>query len=259
MNPHQLLPLLVVPAILTASSLAGLAQNSGLPTQPLLQVQAATTEEADRQARAEELIQAFADESYERVRQLLDPHLQALWSAEKLESLWQELIQQSGPVAQIVSSGITTGPISTAAPVCVEFATVDRDCSDPKNIFVVTFNPDGDIVGVNFPKFQTRVEIAGQFALELSRGDFAAARGEFSSEFKAERFPEQLAAEWRALEQRWGAFQSIGSVRENDSEGISLSEVTVVEVEIRFANRTVPMLVLFDGDRRIVQYLFPDL
>jgi len=258
MNPRRLLPLLVVPAALASSSLVGLAQSSGVPTQPLLQAQADTSEAADRQARAEELIQAFADENYEQVRQLIDPRLQALWSTDKLASIWQELIQQSGPVTQIVASGIATGPISTAAPVCVEFANLGRNCSDPQNIFVVTFNPDGEIVGVNFPKFQTPAEIAERFAIELSRGDFAAARGEFSSEFKAERFPEQLEAEWAALEQRWGAFQAIGSVRENESEGLSLSEATIVEVEMRFASRTVPMLVLFDGNRRIVQYLFPD-
>ncbi len=60
------------------------------------------------------------------------------------------------------------------------------------------------------------------------------------------------------LEQRWGAFQAIGSVRENESEGLSLSEAIIVEVEMRFASQTVPMLVLFDSNRRIVQYLFPD-
>ncbi|NJL02463.1 MAG: DUF3887 domain-containing protein [Spirulinaceae cyanobacterium SM2_1_0] len=253
---RQLLPLLIVPFVLLSRERAAQAQTQNPLLPPLLLAQ--TNTDASRQVQAEALIQAFAAEDYEQVRQLIDPRLQALWSADKLAEIWQELIQQSGPVERVVASGITAGPISTAAPVCVEFANSGANCSDPQNIFVVTFSPDGNIVGVNFPKFQTISEIAEQFARQLGDGDFAAARGDFSSEFKAERFPDQLESEWSGLEQRWGEFQGLGRVRENESEGLALNDASIVEVEMAFARETVTMLVLFDDSRRIVQYLFPD-
>ncbi len=243
---------------LAGSSSIGQAQPPAtLPTSDLY-AQAEAADDASRQAQAEALIQAFADEDYARVRQLIAPRLQALWTAEKLAEIWDDLIQQSGPVERTIGSGIATGPISTAAPVCVEFAGRGANCSNPQNIFVVTFNPDGEIVGVNFPKFLTLTEIAEQFAGSLGAGDFAAARGEFSSDLKAERFPEQLAVEWQDLEARLGEFQAVGRVRENESEGLALTTTSMVEVEMNFARGSTTMFVLFDDNRRIVQYLFPD-
>ena len=201
------------------------------------------------QERAAQIVNLLTGEEYAKVRETISPDLAKKLSAEQMEQIWETLIAATGPVKQQLKSRVLNTINADLVIITTEFEKATGD-------FIVTFNQDGEIVGVDFPKIDTIDRIAEIFINALATNDFPRARGYLHPFLKTEFFPQKVQQQWQELLQQTGRVKRIVEIQVRT--GSTVDEVDLVSVTIEFEKVTEDMLVIFDDSRRIVGVNFPE-
>jgi hypothetical protein len=209
----------------------------------------AQTDLAALEVRARQLVGWLGTKDFAKVRSGLAPQLQTLWSAEKIQQVWDsQVIEQTGPVRKILKSKVIDAVNAELVLVTVQFEKYTGDV-------IVTFNPSGQVIAADFPEFRNIQTIGENFIEKLARKDYAAARGDLSPLLKAEVFPARIQSGWENFLRRTGPFQRI--VGTQVRKGSDTDGVDVVLVTVQFEKVTDTLILVFDDNKRIVNVDFP--
>ncbi|NJQ98978.1 MAG: DUF3887 domain-containing protein [Hydrococcus sp. CSU_1_8] len=204
----------------------------------------------DRQQKAEEFIQLLGSQDYAKAREILAPPLQAEWSSEKIQNLWEnDLLATAGAFQSIVKTKAIDAINAQLIIVTTKFANSEED-------LIVTLNPQQQIVGLDFPETRNIEEIAQEFVNALVAEDYPQARGYLHPLLKAEAFPEKVQQKWENLLKITGPYkQQVGYEVRKGSDG---DGVDVVLVTLEFEKVSEDLFLVFDDQKQIVSVDFPD-
>jgi hypothetical protein len=238
------LPLLVFTLITTMSELPANAQVKLNPPPPVKLVQSSDqVDEEGLKKKSAQMIQLLTQEQYEEARRLLNRDLAIELTADQIADIWENLIEVTGPVQKIV--GYRVIPSINANIVVLE-----TEFQDGTEEFVITFNKQGDIVGVDFPNVATIEEISQIVLNSVAVNDFARARGFLHPSLKTEILPTRLQTSWQAIQRENGLYERIENI--DVRPGSSVDQVDLVVVEAKFQKGIRKFFFIFDDNRRIV-------
>ena len=246
---RRYLPLLLLTFVSAAANLPLKAQS--LETVPSIQIGQASDEAKNQvlEQKAAQIIDLLSQQEYAQARELVHPDLASQLPTEQIATIWQGLLEVTGSVQKQVNAKVINTPNADLVIVETEFANTTGD-------FIVTFNQDQQIVGVDFPKVETIDQIAEIVVNSVAANDFPKARGYLHPFLKTDIFPQQVEQKWQNLLQQTGPFTKIVDVEVRP--GSTVDQVDVVLVTIEFEKVTDDMLVIFDDARRIVNIDFPE-
>ncbi|MEL4895076.1 DUF3887 domain-containing protein [Crocosphaera sp. Alani8] len=221
------------------------AQVKLSPPPPVKLVQSADqVDEEGLKKKAEQVIQLLNEEDYGKVRTLLNRELAIQLTADQIGEIWNNLIELTGPVKNIV--GYKVIPTINADLVVVE-TEFDDETTDQ---FVVTFNKEGEIVGIDFPNVASIEEIAEIVLNSVSVNDFSRARGYLHPSLKTEILPTRLQTAWESIQRENGLYERIEEITVRPGSGVDAVDLVVVEAKFQKGIRQ--FLFIFDDNRRIV-------
>ncbi len=239
------LSLLAFTLVTAVSPLAANAQVKLSPPPPVKLVQSSDmADEEGLKKKAAQVIQLLTEENYTQVRTLLNRDLAVQLTTDQISEIWANLIELTGPVKKIV--GYKVIPTINADLVVVETEFNDGSTDD----FVVTFNKEGEIVGVDFPNVESIEEIAEIMVNSVAINDFARARGYLHPSLKTEILPNRLQTAWQNIQRESGLYERIEEITVRPGSGVD--EVDLVVVEAKFQKGIRQFLFIFDDNRRIV-------
>ncbi|MGK7953746.1 MAG: DUF3887 domain-containing protein [Crocosphaera sp.] len=239
------LSLLVLTLITGVSPLVANAQVKLSPPPPVKLVQSADKIDGEGlKKKAAEVIQLLSEEEYGRVRTLLNRDLAVQLTTDQISEIWANLIELTGPVTKVV--GYKVVPSINADLVVVEAEFEDGSTDD----FVVTFNKEGEIIGVDFPNVESIEEIAEIMVNSVAINDFARARGYLHPSLKTEILPNRLQTSWQNIQRESGLYERIEEITVRPGSGVN--EVDLVVVDAKFQKGIRQFLFIFDDNRRIV-------
>lgn len=198
--------------------------------------------------KADQFIEWLATQQFTKVRENLHPDLKPEWPQQKLEDLWLDLLEETGAYKQ-------HGELRVIPTVAGNLVNVPVEFENTTSAFLVVFNLDQQIVGVDFPKVESIESIAEKVVDALAKNDFASARGYLHPALKQEIFPAQTQEKWKALLARTGPFQR--RVGTELRPGSAVDQIDLVTVTIEFEKVTEPLFIIFDDEKRIVSVDFP--
>lgn len=239
------LPLLVFTLVASMSELPTHAQVKLTPPPPVKLVQ--STDRVDEEGlkkKAAQVLQLLTQEEYNRVRSSLNRDLAIQLTTDQISEIWANLIELTGPVKKII--GYKVIPTVNADLVIVETEFNDGTTDD----FVVTFNKQGEIVGVDFPNVASIEEIAEIVFNSVAINDFARARGYLHPSLKTEILPGQLQTNWQNIQRENGLYERIEEISVRPGSGVD--QVDLVVVEVKFQKGMRKFFFIFDDNRRIV-------
>ena len=203
-----------------------------------------SSEDSQLKQKTEELVELLQDKDFDAVRETLHPDLRSEWSTEKLEQNWNELLSETGSLKQLADLNIVESIQSDLVLSTLDFENGSKD-------LFVSYNKDGEIIGISFPKTESLEDIAEQFIDYLVTEDYAKARGYLHPFLKEEIFPEQIKEQWQSLLATTGSFQKIDNIVIKESSATDDTHLAWMTVE--FAEVTEEMLLTFDGDKNITE------
>lgn len=228
--------------VLTVPTVA-LPTQAQIPSNTTVQVPLTEAEGKIMQQRAKTLIDFLSRGEYGQARTLLAPTLADQLSTEQIKEIWENLINKIGKVQQQVSSRV----IDT---VNSDLVVIDTKFEQGQGDFIVTFNEDEQIVGIDFPKLETVAEISEIVIKSLAERNFPRARGYLHPLLKTEIFPQQMQQRWDSLQQANGQFKRVKDTEVREGSSVDESEVVIMTLE--FEKATKEVLVIFDDQQRIV-------
>ncbi|MGB5593452.1 MAG: DUF3887 domain-containing protein [Crocosphaera sp.] len=238
------LPLLIFTLVTSVSELPANAQVKLNPPPPVKLVQsAAQVDEEGLKKKSAQMIQLLTQEQYDQARRLLTRDLAIELTADQIGDIWENLIEVTGPVKKIV--GYRVIPSINANIVVVE-----TEFQDETEEFVITFNKQGDIVGVDFPNVATIEEIAQIVMNSVAVNDFPRARGYLHPSLKTEILPTRIQSSWQAIQRENGLYERIEEITVRP--GSAIDGVDLVVVEAKFQKGTKDFFFIFDDNRRII-------
>ena len=234
--------------ILSAAT-GGITSANAEPLQSVSpQQQAKVTDNPQNDALGKKAIQVMellVDEKYDAVREAVDIGLAEKLSAEQIEQVWSNLIVSTGPVKTLS----VTKVINT---VNADLVAVTADFGDQKDDFIVTFNKQGEIIGIDFPKIDSIDRIAEIFVNALANNDYPRARGYLHPFLKVEILPQQVKARWQELIEETGRVKRVGIPQLTPGSSIVL-------VPIEFEKVKKSIFLIFDDDGRITGVDIPEV
>lgn len=238
------LPLLVVTLMTGVSQLPTNAQVKLTPPPPVKLVQSADqVDEEGLKEKAEQMIQLLIQEDYNQARTLLNRDLAVQLTSDQIGEIWNNLIEVTGPVKEITSYRVIPS-------INANIVVIEANFEDKTDDFVVTFNKQGEIVGVDFPNVASIDEIAEIMVNSVAVNDFARARGYLHPSLKSEILPNRLQTSWQNIQRENGLFERIETIEVRP--GSSVDSVDLVVVEAKFQKGIRKFFFIFDDNRRIV-------
>lgn len=184
---------------------------------------------------ATQFIESLAAQDFAKVRDSLHPDLKPEWPQPKIEGIWLELLQATGTYKE-------HGEPRVIPTIAGNLVNVPVTFENTTSVFLVVFNQDDQIVGVDFPKMESIETIAEKVVDALAQNDFASARGYLHPTLKQDIFPAQAQAKWQALLQRTGPFQ-----KRLDTQlrpGSAVDNIALVTITLEFEKVTEPLFVI---------------
>jgi hypothetical protein len=214
------------------------------PPSPLQMTQSSDTAKNQAlQQKAAQVINLLNQKKYDEVRKLASPALASELTTEEMSEIWEGLIAVTGPVKKQLDSRV----IPT---VNADLVVIDTQFEKKTDEFIITFNKEGQVIGVNFPTVASIEEIAEIVVNSVSANNFTQARGYLHPFLKTEIFPQQLQTSWQRIQKENGPFKRIISTQVRPGSSVDKSNVVVVEAEFEKANRK--FFIIFDETSRIV-------
>ena len=237
------LPLLILGLVTLVSELPAKAQVKLTPPPPVKVVQSTNdvNEEALKQKSAQ-VIELLTDEKYEDLRRLLTRDLAIELTADQISEIWSNLIEFTGPIKKIVSYRV----IPT---INADIVVVEAEFAEKTDEFVITFDKQGEIVGVDFPPIASVEEIAEIVINSVAVNDFTRARGYLHPALKTEILPSRLQSAWQKIQQESGLFERIDDIDVRPGSSANKSNLVVVEAKFQEGIRT--FFFIFDNNSRI--------
>lgn len=193
---------------------------------------------------AEKFVALLGQSNYRQALQSLSPDLQAYWTPESLQTIWQrDLIQEAGSYQRILRSSVIDVINADIVRVSVQFQRRTED-------ILLTFNKQQALVAVSWSSGQSIDAVVTDFLQALVQKDYGKARGYLSPLLKTEILPTQVQGNWEKLLQANGAFQKLTKI--DIKPGGQLGAPDVVIATIQFAKRSQDFFLFFDNTRRIV-------
>jgi hypothetical protein len=181
--------------------------------------------------------------AYAQVRELLHPSLASQFTPDDIQAIWSNLLNKTGKYQQL-------GDSRTIDVVNAELVLLDVVFEQGSEDFIIIFDKDGQIVGVDFPRVGSIAEISEIVIQSLADRNFPRARIYLHPLLKTELFPQEVQQRWDTLQAANGQFKKI--VETDVRAGSSVDDIDVVTMTLEFAQATKQVLVIFDGQRRIV-------
>lgn len=196
---------------------------------------------------ARQLVDLLSRGEYAQARSLLHPDLASQLTTEEIKEIWDNLLSKTGKVQKQGTFRVIDAVNSDLVVIPTQF---ERGSGD----FIITFNEDEQIVGVDFPRAESIAEISQKVIDSLAARKFVLARGYLHPLLKTEIFPEKLQQGWDRLQEQYGPFKRVVST--NIRSGSSVDDAEVVVLTLEFAKSTQDILMIFDGDRHITGFNF---
>ena len=242
---HKNFCLVVIAFLLNMGSLPAQAK---LPISSTLAQSSAQKQLNPLQERSENLVNLLAEEKFDQVLDQLSPELKLLWTADKLKEVWEKLLLTTGPYQKDLKSVYAQTLNADLVSVTAKFEKTTGD-------FLVTFNKNQEVIGIDFPKVETIQVISEEFIEALVTEDFAKARGYLHPFLKIEIFPQQVQEKWERVLAKTGAVKK--QLPPEVKTGLSSADADLVLVPIEFENETGYMVLIFDQYKRIIGVDFP--
>ena len=193
--------------------------------------------------KAEKVVQLIQNKDFGSIRESLHPDLQPEWPTEQLEQGWDEMLSETGALKQLTDLKIAESIDSDLVLLTLDFESGTKD-------LLISFNKNGEIIGINLPSRESIEEIAEQFINDLVTEDYAKARVHLHPYLKEEIFPEQIEEQWQSVIAATGPFQKRANTLVR--EGFNLDNTNLVLMTLEFADVTEEILITFDKYRNIV-------
>lgn len=178
---------------------------------------------------------------YDKFRAALSPELQSLWSAEKLQQVWEnDVIVDTGAYKRVVESRVVDAVNADLVFITTEFENTTEE-------IILTFNEDGQMIAANFPETKSIEQIAETFIKALADKDFAVARSYLHPLLKAEIFPQRIQQSWESLIKENGDFERIVGTEVRNS-----GDQDVLFVTVLFEKHISLIVFVFDANKQIV-------
>ncbi len=217
-----------------------------VPTAPTILVQGTDTAANEAlKLKAAQLMELLTEEEYAAARESISEELAEKLSAQQIEQIWENLIIATGSVKKFDSSKV----INT---VNADLVFITAEFEDSTDDFIVTFNQEGEVTGIDFPKIDPIDRIAEIFVNALANNDYPRARGFLHPFLKVEIFPQRVRSRWQELLQQTGRVKKVGKPQINPGSKIVL-------VPIEFEKTEQSLFITFDDDRRITNVDIPQL
>jgi hypothetical protein len=121
------------------------------------------------QKRAVEIIDLLVAEKYGQVKENISAEVRQKLSAQFIEQLWDNLLLGTGPVKKYLD-------INVINTINADLVIIDTEFENTTGEFIVTFNENGEIVGIDLPKIDSIDRIAQIFVTSLANNDYPRAR-----------------------------------------------------------------------------------
>jgi hypothetical protein len=253
MNLSRLSPIDYFPALLMGVTLFAPAVAAQSPNHLNVKPIAQSPDEAGSAAiarKAAAVIELLAGGKYQQVRESVSPQLAEKWSSEQIEQIWDNLMQATGSLKKQLA-------VEVVNTINADLVIVGAQFEKTTAKFIVTFDKNQNIVGIDFPKIDTIDRIAENFVNYLAANDYPRARGYLHPFLKTEIFPQQIQGKWEALIKDHGRVERI--VETEIRSGSTIDGVDVVVVTIKFENVVDEIFIIFDEERRIVAVDVPTI
>jgi len=202
-----------------------------------------TDNSATLEKKGEEILNLFFAQKFTDVINMTSPQLRSELSVELIEELWDSVKEVEGQFKKITDRKVIFTPGSDLAIFTIEFEKVTED-------WIIIFNDQEEIIGVDFPSQQDIDKIAQNFVNNLAKGDFSRARIRLHPFLKERIFAEQLQTRWDTFRQGKGDFQGIDNV--SVRRGSKGDDTDVVFMDIKFTNDTERVLIIFNDAKSII-------
>lgn len=194
------------------------------------------------QKKAETLIDLFFAQKFDDIIKSADPKLQPELSIDRFRQIWIDAQAENGNFQKLVKSQVVNTPGSDLVIVTLEFEKVTEN-------WIVIFNDQQKIIGVDLPTSKNIETIAQEFVYSLAGGDFTNVRSYLHPFLKQEIFPEQIKQRWQNFIQQKGSFKSIISTKIR--QGSAGDNTSIVLLDLEFGKSNETMLIIFDDKKRI--------
>ncbi|HAC64824.1 MAG TPA: DUF3887 domain-containing protein [Cyanothece sp. UBA12306] len=205
-----------------------------------------SSKEVDKESleqKANQIITLLNEEKYDEVRKLISRDLAVELTADKIGEIWEDLIEITGPIKKQIA-------VRVIPSINADFVVVETQFESETDEFIVTFNKNGEIIGIDFPTVESIEEISQNMVNAVAANDFARARGYLSPALKTEILPSRLQTAWQNIQREHGLFERILDTEVRS--GSSVDKVDVVIVEAKFQKATKQFFFIFDENSRIV-------
>lgn len=195
------------------------------------------------ETKGKELLNLFFEEKFPSVHRLLSPQLQKEISIELITRFWNNTSKQNGTFKAIKQSKVIITPGSDLAVFTVEFDKVTED-------WMVIFNDQHDIIGIDIPTADNIDDIAINFIDNLNTGNFADARFHLHPFLKEQILGQQLEDKWNSFKNPRGKFKGIKSTTiRRGSQG---DDTDIVLMDLEFAQGEEQILIIFNDSKSII-------
>ena len=194
-------------------------------------------------AKAENIIDSFFAQKFQEVIDAVHPDLRPDLSEQRVQRVWVTTNAENGSFQRRTKSKVIKTPGSNLVVITIEFDKVTEN-------WIVIFNQNQEIIGVDFPTSQNIETIARELIYSLASGDFSQAREYLHPFLKEEIFPQQIRSAWQELVTEKGSFEKIlaTSIR----RGSTVDNTDIVVIDLEFGKSDGEMLVIFDASKSII-------
>ncbi|MGK7931194.1 MAG: DUF3887 domain-containing protein [Microcystaceae cyanobacterium] len=179
---------------------------------------------------------------YQEARRFLSPELSKRISQEEIATFWENITNRRGEVKKYNDTEV----INT---LDADIVVIDTQFTNSQEDIVITYNKEGQIIGVNFIGLESVEEMAEGFIQALMKKDYNAARSNLHPFLKAELFSAQIQDKWESVIAEYGNGKKIEEITIVPSFGGGSGKL--VTVTVQFEKRSDDVLIIFDENQLI--------
>lgn len=195
------------------------------------------------ESKGKEIINLFFAQQFDAVSQLFTPQLRSEVSVEYMKRILNDTSAQNGKFQKLIDSNVINTLGSDLVVLTLDFEKRTED-------WIIIFNDQQEVVGIDIPSQETIDEIAKEFIDSLAKKDFVKARGFLHPFLKEDIFPQQVQSRWENFIKNKGEFQKISNIKVR--QGSSFDNTDVVAMNLEFAKESQQLFLIFDNSKNII-------
>lgn len=195
------------------------------------------------ETKGKQIIELFFAQKFESISPSFSPELKEEISQDMLKKLWSNTLEKNGEFKDIKKSKVIMTPGSDLAVLTLNFEKVTED-------WVIIFNDQAQIIGVDIPTSQSIDNISRGFINSLVSGNSAEARISLHPFLKEKIFPQQLQTRWNSFTQGKGEFKGITKTTVRNGSKSDNTDIVIMDLE--FSQNKEQLFVIFDSSKSII-------